>query len=480
MTTINKLITTGVFLSILLVIAVITPGTVYAQSGCLDGYRLGCSGNNDLYWFDSCGTPQTFVQHCDFGCSNGLCGSANGSNYNNNYVSNYTYHSYQSCNGNSITWYDSNGHPNDTVQYCSNGCYNNTCQNNYINYGSSTDHAYKGCVGNSIYWYNSNGYQQDFYYNCANSGQTCQYGQCVGYIQPVQQVQVLPAYVAHYTTKCYGISLYWYDTLGVFSGLNKDCSDKNSCTLDTCSGNKCSNTLKCDGSTCATDSDDYKTYCAPKQAETTDQTNSTTTANTNTTPDTNSNANTNTNANANANAGGLSIALFAKQDINSNQWQKTAQVGANGQIYFMISVVNNSKDQIDNVNISANIPTEISSLGNLQLNGVAISGDIVSGINIGSLVSESSKSITFEGRTQTISATATKPATATSNVAGTIQSDSISISLTPEQAATAAVSAAPATAGFWGFLKRWYLWILGAVVLVFLFVVVFKRLSTDV
>lgn len=34
--------------------------------------------------------------------------------------------------------------------------------------------------------------------------------------------------------------------------------------------------------------------------------------------------------------------------------------------------------------------------------------------------------------------------------------------------------------GFMGFLKRWYLWILGILILIFLFVIVFKRFSSEV
>ena len=64
--------------------------------------------------------------------------------------------------------------------------------------------------------------------------------------------------------------------------------------------------------------------------------------------------------------------------------------------------------QVNNVNVSANIPSEVASLGNLQVDGVQVSGDIVSGINIGNLAPGTAKSITFEGKTQSISTQATK------------------------------------------------------------------------
>jgi hypothetical protein len=251
--------------------------------------------------------------------------------------------------------------------------------------------------------------------------------------------------------------------------LYKSCADSNSCTLDSCIGGQCSNTIKCDGTTCAAGSADYNNYCSSNNN-----------SNTNNNNNNSSNNSNNNNNNVSNNVSTLSVSFFAKQDQNSTQWQKTVQVGSNGQVYFMISVVNNSASQVNNVNISANIPNEVTSLGNLQINGVLVSGDIVSGVSIGSLTPGGAKSITFEGKTQTISTQATEQAVATSNVStGPAQSDSVSINLIPSQAAAASVSSTQSTSGFWAFLKRWYLWILVALVLIFLFVVVFRRLSSN-
>ncbi len=175
----------------------------------------------------------------------------------------------------------------------------------------------------------------------------------------------------------------------------------------------------------------------------------------------------------------ISVSFFAKQDASSTQWQKAAQVGSNGQVLFMISLLNNSTTQIDNVNVSANIPSEISSLGNLQINGVSVAGDIITGINVGSIAPSTTKLVNFEGKTQTISTASAKQAIASSNG----QTDNVSLDFSPSQpvaAVVAAVVAAPATTGFLGFLKRWYIWILAGLVLVLLFVVVFRRLSSTV
>ncbi len=318
----------------------------------------------------------------------------------------------------------------------------------YNNYNSCNAHAYKDCVGSAIYWFDSCSNRQDLYQDCLGYGQTCKYGQCVNYV-PV--VPPTPVYVAHSKIACYGNSLYWYDSLGSASGLYKTCQDANSCTLDACKSGRCSNVLKCDGTTCSQGSADYNTYCALPQTPQIPQT-----------PSENVN---------------LAISFVAKIKSSAEQWDKSVQVSQNSNIYFMISVNNNSGSQINNVNISANIPTEISFLGNLKVNDSSVGGDIVSGINIGSLPAGVSKSITFEGRTQTFSTKGQKSAVVTTSISGTNKTDSLTLNFSSSQVAqSASLSSAPS--GFVKFLQRWYLWILVAIVLVFLFVVVFRRLSS--
>jgi hypothetical protein len=262
--------------------------------------------------------------------------------------------------------------------------------------------------------------------------------------------------------------LYWYDSNNARNSLYKSCTDANSCTVDTCSSGKCSNEVKCDGSTCATNSADYQKYCAinipqcgngicePNLGETTQTCSADCQINT---------------------VEALSISFFAKQDASSMQWQKTVQVGEDGHVYFMIAVANNGTSQVDNVTVSAGIPSEISSLGNVQINGTPVSGDIVAGINIGSLSPASAKTVTFEGITQAFSTSGTKQASAKVQVGQATQSDALDLMLVPGQ--VAGVSASTSSSGFWEFLKRWYLWILVAIVLIFLFIIVFRRLSTN-
>ncbi|MCX6723539.1 MAG: hypothetical protein NT094_05800 [Candidatus Staskawiczbacteria bacterium] len=454
----TNLLAISVFILMLFISALILPGTVQAQYyGCTNHSYQRCVGNN-IYWYDSCGTQQDLAQYCQNGCLNGLCQN----NYNNNNYNGYNY--------------------------------------------NCTYHAYRLCSGNNIYWYDSCGTQQDLYNSCSN-GLTCQYGQCVTSTQNYNYNNNTGTYIPYYKTICSGSVINWYDSFGAKSGLYRNCADKNSCTIDSCVGDKCSNALKCDGSTCAVNSTDYNAHCATTPAtnqnhcgnglcesaleETNINCPNDCKVDTNQNQNPNTNNNTNPNINTNTNASELMISFFAKKNSASGEWQKTAEAKSNDQVYFMIYATNNSTTQIDNVNILANIPREISSLGNLQVNGIPTSGNIISGVNIGSLGPKTTKSIIFEGKTQTLSENATKQATATINISGstaqttTAKSDSISINLIPNQnqnQAAAAVSLTPATSesGFMGFFKQWYVWILIGLILIFLFIIVYRRLSSNV
>jgi hypothetical protein len=319
-------------------------------------------------------------------------------------------------------------------------------------------HAYRDCVGNAIYWYDSCANRQDLIQDCTVFGQVCQYGQCI--IKPI-----INTYTVHYRINCQGNNLYWYDSLGAISGLYKNCQDSNSCTLDTCSVGKCSNTTKCDGTTCAIDSADYNSFCVPNHCG-------------NARCETNLGETTfNCLSDCKANINELTLSFLGKKDVLTQQWNKTMEVGLNSNAYFLVNVINNSSTEVDNINLSVNIPSEVSSIGNLKVNDISVAGDIVSGINIGSVGVGLSKIITFEGKTQSINAVGTKQATATVSVDSNSQSDTLTLSFNTNQIAAATHT------GFssWliEFLKHWYLWILVALVLIFLFVVIFRRVSSN-
>lgn len=422
----NKAFIARLFFAVIVAIALFFLFAYSAgASYCSPNAYKQCEGKT-LYWYDSCGNQQN-AEYCPSGCWDNQCQDYNYS---------CAYHAYKACVGNYLYWYDSCGNRQDS-QYCQNGCQNNQCQeyNNYnynYNYGNCNYHAYRLCEGNSIYWYDSCGNRQDLYQTC-HGNQTCKYGQCV-YSAPPQP----SPYVARFKVSCYANNLYWYDSNGAINSLYKICADSNACTADTCTGGACANTLKCDGSTCAAGSADYLKYCASDFPI-------------------------------------LSVSFFARQST-SGQWGESAEIGQNSQIYFKVTVKNNTAQRVNDVLVSAQVPSEVVSVGNVQIDGVLMSRDIVSGVNIGSLAAFTEKTIEFEGKTESFSTSQTEQAIVKAAVGNTTETDAIDIQFNPGQ--TAALSGT-LSSGFWDFLKRWYLWILVGIVLLFLFIVVFRRLSVS-
>lgn len=318
----------------------------------------------------------------------------------------------------------------------------------YPVYQNCNNHAYRDCVGNSVYWFNSCGNSQDLIQICSQINQICKYGECANYAPVPPPPPPAPVYINHYRASCYNKNLYWYDSLGKVQTLYKSCADDNQCTEDACSGTKCKNSLRCDGTTCAIGSPDYCKSCAAAADQACNK------------------------------AVELTVTFFAKKDLGAVSWDKTTQIGQNGNIYFLAIVENTSDTEASNAKISASIPGEIGLLGNLKIDGSAGNGEITSEVDIGSIPANGSKIITFEGRTQSFSASGDKQAVLTVNAGEITQSDSITINLSPSQ--TAEGPSDSAGSRFMDFLKRWYLWILAALVLIFLFIIIFRRLSSNV
>ncbi len=325
-------------------------------------------------------------------------------------------------------------------------------------------HAYTDCSGSRVYWYNSCSGMEDMYQDCANYGMTCQYGQCVY----GSQINNNANYVRQSFLGCYAKSIYWYDSLRQPSDFYSSCADKNSCTVDGCINAKCFSTLKCDGSTCKPGSTDYQLHCSTKTTATITNTNTQ-----QTTP---------SNGEDLAPLENLSISFSATATGEDPQWQKTLEIGQNSTAYFMMTVSNNSNFPSDNIIVSVNIPSEISYLGNLKVDGVAAEGDVVAGIEIGSIAANGKKNITFEGKTEAFDYQGQKTASAFINSLQIPKSDIVTINFKNAAASadsSASIISAPSLGGITGFIKKWYMWIIAGGVLILLFAIIFKRLSSD-
>ena len=167
---------------------------------------------------------------------------------------------------------------------------------------------------------------------------------------------------------------------------------------------------------------------------------------------------------------------------------KNITVAADQTINCLIIIKNTSTTPIINdVEVRADIPEEIVSVGEIKIDGMEFNGNITSGINIGSFPPNVSKIITFTGKTLSpITQALTKQIAGIASSGALSSSDSLAINFQPTVATTVATAttgiavASLKSSSFSRFFKRWYVWILIAIILIFLFFVIFRRISSNV
>ena len=308
---------------------------------------------------------------------------------------------------------------------------------------SCTSQSSRQCISNSniAYWFNSCGALESVAQNCNNTNQVCQSGQCVN---------KAPTTINHYTKSCYQNALYWYDSKGALRDLAQNCQDKNSCTLDSCGGNKCANELKCDGSTCAANSPDYIAYCSGSTPNQNNQTQNS----------------------------ALVVSNFVKKDDASTDWTKNIQAANDDKINFLIVVKNTSSQPLNTVLVKNDIANTIEYTGNLKINDLLSAGNIGSGVDVGTIAPQTSKAITFSATVHAQNTQITTQIAASASSSALYNSDVVTIAIAPldSSAATGAISNTAVA----DFARKWYIWGIIAVILVVLFIVIFRRLSTNV
>jgi len=223
MKTINKLILATVFLSTIFVVAFAVAPTALACGGSgwvNDGstdYKA-CSGNA-VYWFDECNNKLDLFQQCTSSqtCQNAQCVNIN-----------IACHTDSDCGTNGITGglfcQNNNVYQNYKTYTCNNpgtassSCSNTTsaqlqttCTSNQTCSSGScvntcTQNYQQRCVGTSMYWYDSCGNQGSYVGTCGN---TC---------------------TANYQQRCNGNSMYWYDSCGNQGSYVGSCG--NTCTAN--------------------------------------------------------------------------------------------------------------------------------------------------------------------------------------------------------------------------------------------------------
>jgi uncharacterized repeat protein (TIGR01451 family) len=164
-------------------------GNQTCSGGSCLNQNIACSsntdcGNNAYTGSPSCQGNSVYQNYITYTClnpgtANSTCSNSTASQLKNNCTGNQTCsggscgtncstHSYQQCNGSYLYWYDSCGNQQDS-QFCQNGCSGNSCQNyNYINSSVQTSPAtnvYNNQVTLNGYLYNNNNNNDNNYNN---------------------------------------------------------------------------------------------------------------------------------------------------------------------------------------------------------------------------------------------------------------------------------------------------------------------------
>lgn len=341
-----------------------------------------------------------------------------------------------------------------------------------------TQFASKQCVSNISYWYDSCNQIQAVAQNCNTSGQMCSNGACVnkpgstgstgtgGTTYNPGNPYPSTGYIQNYRTYCYQNNVQWYDSRGAVQGVYQACQDANSCSLDTCQDNACRAQLKCDGSTCAVNSADYIKYCQNNVQGATTQNPSTNN------PPVQVGQPGQGQPMDQSQAKWIVISLFGKKEGGAG-WTKTIDANNNDKLEFLMVVKNISNMPLNNVLAAADVTGNITYTGNLTIDSSTSAGSVVSGIDLGTLNPNTSTAIHFTGTAQAPN-TQTVQVVSRVTSANFMDSDSFTANISAS-ATTASVSGSP----FIEFIKRWYLWIIIVIVLIALFVIIFRRLSTN-
>lgn len=288
---------------------------------------------------------------------------------------------------------------------------------------NNTNQNYQKCIGNSVYWFDSYGNQQGLYQTCGY-GQTCLNNSCATAAQPIC--------ASHAIKGCVNNSVYWYNSCGTQQDLYQNCGVING----TCQDGQCKVNQPILQPA-------VKPFAVIYKAEE-----------------------------------NLIISVFGKKESDPLQWEKNVSVLNNDKIDFLITVKNISDSPINNVLVKADIGNSIEYADNLKVDNIAFNESIISGIDLGTMPSNTAKALSFTGLARSQNNQVLVKITATVNSGNMSDSDFFTVNIEP--AKTNVNTAALGNSPIADFFKKWYIWATLAIVLIFLFIIIFRKLSSNV
>ncbi len=395
-----------------------------------DTYQGGpfCQGNSTYrnYTSYTCNSPGTASSFCSNNtvaqlqatcsgsqtCSSGSCTGAAIACSTNSQCGTDVYSGGNFCQGNSVyrnyTAYTCNN-AGTASSFCSNNTaaqLQNTCSGSQTcssgsclaaavtcssNSQCGTDGVTGGnfCQGNSVYRnyttytcnsagttssYCSNSTTNQLQQSCTGS-QTCSSGSC----------SLVNTCANHSYTQCSANGVYWYDSCGNRQELYQACSTNQTCSNNSCVtiGNTCTGNsyLQCSGNavywfnSCGIQQSLYQT-CSSGQI---------------------CSNNTCVTQNQNQNQSNLLVTTRVRNLSSGNLvWGATATASPSDILEIQITLQNTGSQIINNIIVKDTLPANMYYYNNLTIDGVANSGNIISGLNIGSITVGQTKIITYQ------------------------------------------------------------------------------------
>lgn len=265
-------------------------------------------------------------------------------------------------------------------------------------------------------------------------------------------------YVKNYRTYCYSNNIYWFDSMDNVQSIYQNCSDDNQCTIDTCGDNNCKNILKCDGSTCSAGSPDYVKYCGGETGQNQEQVKN--------------------ESLVELKNEDLTVSITGKKVSDSGDFQENVNVVADDKISFLAEIENKSDFPAKDVLLKIDLGERIAYSGELKIDDVESAGDVISGLNLGTIPSKVKKKILFSGSIK--SEVSEKEIKISAGVSSEKIQNYDFLTMT-----TGTVSEKnnfmASLSGFSAidFVKKRYFWFIGGAILLFLFFIIFKKLSSE-
>jgi len=305
-------------------------------------------------------------------------------------------HDHKACSGNNVYWYDSTNTINDVFQTCATSqvCQNAQCVNTACS--SNFDCGTNGLNG-SLFCQGNNVYQNYITYTCNNPGTAS--SSCINSTSPQLQNtcsgnqacssgSCINSCTSNYQQRCSGNNLYWYDSCGTQQNLIQYC--QNGCSGNVCQSSNYNNytyhsSQKCSGNNLywfdsyGTQQDlaqycqngCYNNYCQ---------------------------ANQNTSASINVSKTIKNLTGYSSGFSNS--------VSANPSdvLMFMITIQNTGNQDATNVIVKDTLSSNLTYNNQLVVSGSSnynwnnYNGNIVSGVNIGTILPNQTATVTYQAQ----------------------------------------------------------------------------------